>query len=101
MNKNETLLLPSIIGKYIKMKSLFDDRANDSELKKNTVYIINDVIANNVNIKFNDLVKQCGIKYANASIAILFGAYIDGYLDSKKDIVNRLYDEREVYLSNK
>lgn len=101
MNKNKTLLLPSIIGKYIKMKSLFDDRANDSELKKNTVYIINDVIANNINISFKNLVKQYGKEYSNASVVVLFGAYLDGYLDSKKDIVIRLYDEREVYLSNK
>jgi len=97
MNKNKTLLLPSIIGKYIKMKSLFDDRANDLELKKNTVYIINDVIANNINISFKNLVKQYGKEYSNASVVVLFGAYLDGYLDNKKDIVIRLYDEREKY----
>ena len=101
MNKNKTLLLPSIIKKYIKMKSLFDNKANDYELGQNTIHIINDVIVNNINIKFKDLVKKYGIEYSNASIVVLFGAYIDGYLDSKKDIVNRLYDERIKYLDNK
>jgi ABC-type uncharacterized transport system substrate-binding protein len=100
MNKNKTLLVPSIIRKYVKMKSLFGNDVNNSELRKNIIYIINNVIINNVNIKFNDLVKQYGIKYTNGSVVVLFGAYIDGYLDSKKDIVNRLYDEREIYLNN-
>jgi len=100
MNKNKTLLVPSIIRKYVKMKSLFGNDVNNSELRENIIYIINNVIINNVNIKFNDLVKQYGIKYTNGSVVVLFGAYIDGYLDSKKDIVNRLYDEREIYLNN-
>jgi hypothetical protein len=96
MNQNEVLLVSSVIKKYTKMKSLFNN-TNDSELRENIIYVINNVIVNNINIPFEYLVKQYGKECANATVVVLFGAYLDGYLDNKSSIVKRLYSEREKY----
>ena len=93
----KTLLDPAAIKKYVKMKSIFGDRANDPKLITNTLHIINTVILNNENIAFNKLVDQFGEEYANASVSILFSAYLDGYLDPKQSVVRRLYNERRAH----
>ena len=95
--ENQILLVPVVITKYTKMKSKFDDKAGNPDIRKNAIHIINNVIANNHDVTFNELVNQFGLEYTDASMRVITGAYLDGYLDSKQSLFNRLYDEWSEY----
>jgi len=83
----------SIVGKYVNMKSLFDDKAGDPSIKAKLMPIVTDFFPKNLDISYQELEDRFGKETSIQTIRVLFGAYLDGYLDSFQEPIIRLNDE--------
>jgi hypothetical protein len=84
------------------MKSKFGDKAGDPTIKAKLIPIITDFFPKNQDISFQELENKFGEETARQTIQVLFGAYLDGYLDSfQKPITNLYQDYYKKYVDNK
>ena len=102
LNEENDMTIPSsIVSKYVRMKSLFGDKAGDMELITKIKPIVTTFFPKNLDVSFKKLVDEYGEEVASGAITVLFGAYLDGRLDSFKDSITRLSNEKQVYYDNK
>jgi hypothetical protein len=102
LNEDETTMIsPSIVSKYVRMKSLFGDKAGDMELITKIKPIVTTFFPKNLDVSFKKLVDEYGKEVASGAITVLFGAYLDGRLDSFKDSITRLSNEKQAYYDKK
>jgi hypothetical protein len=98
----ETMMIPSsLVSRYVNMKSKFGDKAGDPTIKAKLIPIITDFFPKNQDISFQELEDKFGEETARQTIQVLFGAYLDGYLDSfQKPITNLYQDYYKKYVDN-
>jgi hypothetical protein len=94
LNENEALSIPkSLVGKMVNMKSRFGNKAGDPTIKAKLIPIITDFFPKNQDISFQELEDKFGEETAQQTIKVLFGAYLDGYLDSFQKPITNLYQD--------
>ena len=89
----QQLISKSIVSRYVNMKSLFNDNAKDPQIKAKLKPIITEFFPKNLNISYQDLKNEFGEETARQTMTVLFGAYIDGYLDYFQEPITRIYRE--------
>jgi hypothetical protein len=94
MNEETPMISPAIVNKYTRMKSLFNDKAGNIELREKIKPIVTTFFPKNLDVSYKELVNKYGREVARGVVTVLFGAYIDGYLDHFKDPISRLFNER-------
>jgi len=99
MIKQNISIPKSLVSRYVNMKAFFGDKAKDPIIKANLTSVIVDYFPENLDKSYQDLKDKFGEEIASQSVQVLFGAYIDGYLDPFKQSIIRLYDERQEELN--
>jgi len=98
LNEEETMTIPSsLVTRYVNMKSVFNDKAKDPELKAKLIPIITDFFPKNQDISYQELVDKFGEETARQTIQLLFSAYLDGRLDRFYTPIDRLYHEYRAF----
>ena len=91
-SKEPGVIIPkSLVSRYVNMKSKFGDKAGDPSIKAKLTPIITDFFPQNLDISYQELENKFGKVTANQVVAVLFGAYLDGYLDSLKEQIGRAH----------
>ena len=85
----------SLVSKYVNMKSLFGNKAKDPMVKAKLIPIVTEFFPKNLDISYQDLKNEFGEEAASQTITVLFGAYLDGYLDRFQNPISRLFREKE------
>ena len=93
--ESDTIIPKSLVTKYASMKSLFGDNAKDPSVISKLIPIITDFFPKNLDVSYQELVNKFGEETANQVQTVLFGAYIDGYLDKFQKTITRLNNERD------
>ena len=94
LNENEALSIPkSLVSKMVNMKSRFGNKAGDPTIKAKLIPIITDFFPKNQDISFQELEDKFGEETAQQTVKVLFGAYLDGYLDSFQKPITNLYQD--------
>ncbi len=92
---SDTIIPKSLVTRYANMKSLFGDKAKDPSVISKLIPIITDFFPKNLNVSYQELIDKFGEETANQVQTVLFGAYIDGYLDQFQKPITRLNRERD------
>lgn len=93
--ESDTIIPKSLVTRYANMKSLFGDKAKDPSVISKLIPIITDFFPKNLDVSYQELVDKFGEETANQVQTVLFGAYIDGYLDRFQEPITRLNHERD------
>jgi len=94
MNEKSDIIIPkSLVTRYANMKSLFGDKAKDPSVISKLIPIITDFFPKNLDVSYQELVDKFGEETANQVQTVLFGAYLDGYLDSFQKPITNLYQD--------
>lgn len=103
IKQNETNLSinisKSIVSRYVNMKAFFGNKVKDPIIKVNLTSVIVDYFPENLDKSYQNLKDKFGEEIASQSVQVLFGAYIDGYLDPFKQPIIKLYNERQEELN--
>jgi hypothetical protein len=91
----DTIIPKSLVTRYANMKSLFGNKAKDPSVISKLIPIITDFFPKNLNVRYQELIDKFGEETANQVQTVLFGAYIDGYLDKFQKPITRLNRERD------
>ena len=92
---SDTIIPKSLVTRYVNMKSLFGDKAKDPSVISKLIPIITDFFPENLDVSYQELVNKFGEETANQVQTVLFGAYLDGYLDRFQEPITRLNHERD------
>ena len=92
---SDTIIPKSLVTRYTNMKSLFGDKAKDPSVISKLIPIITDFFPKNLDVSYQKLVDKFGEETANQVQTVLFGAYLDGYLDRFQEPITRLNHERD------
>jgi len=93
--ESDTIIPKSLVTRYANMRSLFGDKAKDPSVISKLIPIITDFFPKNLDISYQELVNKFGEETANQIQTVLFGAYLDGYLDQFQKPITRLNNERD------
>ena len=93
--ESDTIIPKSLVTRYANMKSLFGDKAKDPSVISKLIPIITDFFPKNLDVSYQELVDKFGEETANQVQTVLFGAYLDGYLDRFQEPITRLNHERD------
>ena len=93
--ESDTIIPKSLVTRYANMKSLFGDKAKDPSVISKLIPIITDFFPKNLDVSYQELVNKFGEETANQVQTVLFGAYLDGYLDQFQKSITRLNNERD------
>jgi hypothetical protein len=93
MNEETPMIPPALVNRYLRMKSVFDDKAGDIEFREKIKPIVTTFFPKNLDVSYKELVNKYGREVARGVVVFLFSAYIDGYLDHFKDPISRLHNE--------
>ena len=93
--ESDTIIPKSLVTRYANMKSLFGDKAKDPSVISKLIPIITDFFPKNLDVSYQELVNKFGEETANQVQTVLFGAYLDGYLDQFQKPITRLNNERD------
>jgi len=93
--ESDTIIPKSLVTRYANMRSLFGDKAKDPSVISKLIPIITDFFPKNLDISYQELVNKFGEETANQVQTVLFGAYLDGYLDQFQKPITRLNNERD------
>jgi len=93
--ESDTIIPKSLVTRYVNMKSLFGDKAKDLPTISKLIPIVTDFFPKNLDISYQELENNFGEETANQVQTVLFGAYIDGYLDRFQEPITRLNHERD------
>jgi len=93
--ESDTIIPKSLVTRYANMKSLFGDKAKDPSVISKLIPIITDFFPKNLDVSYQELVDKFGEETANQVQTVLFGAYLDGYLDRFQEPIRRLYHQRD------
>ena len=97
---SDTIIPKSLVTRYANMKSLFGDKAKDPSVISKLIPIITDFFPKNLNVSYQELVDEFDEETANQVQTVLFGAYLDGYLDRFQEPITRLNHERDAKYSD-
>jgi len=92
---SDTIIPKSLVTRYTNMKSLFGDKAKDPSVISKLIPIITDFFPKNLDVSYQELVDKFDEETANQVQTVLFGAYLDGYLDRFQEPITRLNHERD------
>ena len=92
---SDAIIPKSLVTRYANMKSLFGDKAKDPSVISKLIPIITDFFPKNLDVSYQKLVDKFGEETANQVQTVLFGAYLDGYLDRFQEPITRLNYERD------
>jgi hypothetical protein len=93
--ESDAIIPKSLVIKYANMKSLFGDKAKNTSVISKLIPIVTDFFPKNLDISYQELEDNFDEETANQVVTVLFGAYIDGYLDNLREPITRLFRERD------